>query len=105
MEIPVVNEYWQLFVTDVLPRWYVTAEGATAKMIANTDTEDLFQFVTPLDGQWKRTPDDKNILMTAEARFEKNSDVKALNLATLRGQIIPTPQEVKISGQESIRKG
>ncbi|MDD7997447.1 beta-N-acetylhexosaminidase [Kosakonia radicincitans] len=100
VEIPVVNEYWQLFVTDVLPRWYVTAEGATAKMIANTDTEDLFQFVTPLDGQWKRTPDDKNILMTAEARFEKNSDVKALNLATLRGQIIPTPQEVKISGQD-----
>ncbi|VVT53266.1 beta-N-acetylglucosaminidase (EC [Kosakonia radicincitans] len=100
VEIPVVNEYWQLFVTDVLPRWYVTAEGATAKVIANTDTEDLFQFVTPLDGQWKRTPDDKNILMTAEARFEKNSDVKALNLATLRGQIIPTPQEVKISGQD-----
>ncbi|MBS1204253.1 MAG: beta-N-acetylhexosaminidase [Proteobacteria bacterium] len=100
VEIPVVNEYWQLFVTDVLPRWYVTAEGATAKVIANTDTEDLFQFVTPLDGQWKRTPDDKNILMTAEARFEKNSDVNALNLATLRGQIIPTPQKVKISGQD-----
>lgn len=100
VEIPVVNEYWQLFVTDVLPRWYVTAEGATAKVIANTDTEDLFQFVTPLDGQWKRTPDDKNILMTAEARFEKNSDVRALNLSTLRGQIVPTPQEVKISGQD-----
>lgn len=100
VEIPIVNEYWQLFVTDVLPRWYVTAEGATAKVIANTDTEDLFQFVTPLDGQWKRTPDDKNILMTAEVRFEKNSDVKALNLSTLRGQIVPTPQEVKISGQD-----
>lgn len=100
VEIPIVNEYWQLFVTDVLPRWYVTAEGATAKVIANTDTEDLFQFVTPLDGKWKRTPDDKNILMTAEARFEKNSDVKALNLSTLRGQIVPTPQEVKISGQD-----
>lgn len=100
VEIPIVNEYWQLFVTDVLPRWYVTAEGATAKVIANTDTEDLFQFVTPLDGQWKRTPDDKNILMTAEARFEKNSDVKTLNLSTLRGQIVPTPQEVKISGQD-----
>lgn len=100
VEIPVVNEYWQLFVTDMLPRWYVTAKGATAKVIANTDTEDLFQFVTPLDGQWKRTPDDKNILMTAEARFEKNSDVRALNLSTLRGQIVPTPQKVKISGQD-----
>lgn len=100
VDIPIVNEYWQLFVTDVLPRWYVTADGATAKMIANTDTEDLFQFVTPLDDHWKRTPDDKNILMTAEARFEKNSDVKALNLPMLRGQIVPTPRDVNVFAQD-----
>ncbi len=100
VDIPIVNEYWQLFVTDVLPRWYVTADGATAKVIANTDTEDLFQFVTPLDDHWKRTPDDKNILMTAEARFEKNSDVKALNLPMLRGQIVPTPRDVNVFAQD-----
>lgn len=100
VEIPIINEYWQLFITDVLPRWYVTSEGATPKIIANTDTEDLTQFVTPLGDQWKRTPDDKSVLMTAEARFEKNSDVKALNLHTLRGQIVPTPREVKVHGQD-----
>lgn len=100
VEIPIVNEYWQLFITDVLPRWYVTADKATPKVIANTDTEDLSQFVTPLGDQWKRTPDDKNILMTAEARFEKNSDVKTLNVNSLRGQIVPTPQEVKVHGQD-----
>ncbi|XTZ37268.1 beta-N-acetylhexosaminidase [Salmonella enterica] len=106
VDIPIVNEYWQLFVTDVLPRWYVTAEGATAKVIANTDTEDLSQFVSPIGDQWKRTPDDKNILMTAEARFEKNSDVKALNLQSLRGQIVPTPLEVKIHKQDvDLRQG
>ncbi len=100
VEIPIINEYWQLFITDVLPRWYVTAEGATAKVIANTDTEDLSRFVTPLDNQWKRTPEDKNILMTAEARFEKNSDVKALNIASLRGQIVPTPKHVTLHGRD-----
>ncbi|MGY5957857.1 beta-N-acetylhexosaminidase [Kosakonia sp. BK9b] len=100
VEIPIINEYWQLFITDVLPRWYVTSEGATAKVIANTDTEDLTQFVTLPGEQWKRTADDKNILMTAEARFAKNSDVKTLNLHTLRGQIIPTPQAVNIHGQD-----
>ncbi|WP_342321564.1 beta-N-acetylhexosaminidase [Kosakonia sp. BYX6] len=100
VEIPIVNEYWQLFITDVLPRWYVTADKATPKVIANTDTEDLSQFVTPLGDQWKRTPDDKNILMTAEARFEKNSDVKTLNVNSLRGQIVPTPLEVKVHGQD-----
>lgn len=74
VEIPIVNEYWQLVMTDVLPRWYVSAEGATAKTIASTDTENLSQFVTPLDGDlWKRMPDDNNILMTAEARFEKTA--------------------------------
>lgn len=101
VEIPIVNEYWQLFMTDVLPRWYVSAEGATAKTIASTNTEDLSQFVSPLPAeQWKRTPDDKNILMTAEARFEKNSDVKTLNLSSLRGQILPTPKQVKVHNQD-----
>ncbi|WP_236712204.1 glycoside hydrolase family 20 zincin-like fold domain-containing protein, partial [Salmonella enterica] len=52
------------------------------------------------------TPDDKNILMTAEARFDKNSDVKTLNAERLRGQIVPTPQHVKIHGQNvSLEKG
>lgn len=106
VDIPIVNEYWQLFVTDVLPRWYVTSEGATPKVIANTDTEDLSQFVTPLTDQWKRTPEDKSVLMTATARFEKNSDVKALNLQALRGQIVPTPREVKVHGQDvNLSKG
>ncbi|WP_437891586.1 beta-N-acetylhexosaminidase [Phytobacter sp. V91] len=101
VEIPIVNEYWQLFMTDVLPRWYVSAEGATAKTIASTDTEDLSQFVSPLPAeQWKRTPDDKNILMTAEARFAKNSDVKTLNLSSLRGQILPTPKQIKVHNQD-----
>lgn len=100
VEIPIINEYWQLFMTDVIPRWYVASDGATAKVIANTDTEALSQFVSPLGEQWKRTADDKNVLMTAEARFEKNSDVKTLNLQTLRGQIVPTPRAVKIHGQD-----
>lgn len=100
VEIPIVNEYWQLFITDVLPRWYVTADGASPKTIASTDTEDLTQFVTPLGEQWKRTAEDNNILMTAEARFEKNSDVKMLNAPALRGQIVPTPLEVKVQGQD-----
>lgn len=98
--IPIVNEYWQLFITDVLPRWYVTADDATPKTIASTDTDDLTQFVTPLGEQWKRTPDDKNVLMTAEARFDKNSEVKVLNAPALRGQIVPTPLTLHVQGQD-----
>ena len=101
VEIPIINEYWQLFMTDVIPRWYVTSGDATPKVIASTNTEDLTTFVSPITGdQWKRTPDDKNILMTAEARFEKNSDVKLLNAQALRGQIMPSPSQVTIHGAD-----
>lgn len=96
VDIPIVNEYWQLFINDVLPRWYVTSGDAKPKVIANTDTETLTDFVSPIGDQWKRTADDKNILMTAEARFEKNSDVKMLNASSLRGQIVPTPLHVTV---------
>ncbi len=101
VEIPIVNEYWQIFMSDVIPRWYATSTDATPKVIASTNTEDLNQFVTPLTGDlWKRAAEDNSILMTAEARFDKNSDVKLLNAGTLRGQIVPTPLEVKIHGQD-----
>ncbi|WP_313047867.1 beta-N-acetylhexosaminidase [Atlantibacter subterraneus] len=106
VDIPIINEYWQLFITDILPRWYVTADSAAPKIIANTDTEDLTQFVTPLGDQWKRTPDDNNILMTAETRFDKNRDLNVLDSQTLRGQIIPTPLELDIHQQDvDLRQG
>ena len=92
VEIPLIGEYWQLFESDVMPRWYVTSQDAKPKVIASTDTEDLRQFVTPFAGDlWKRTKDDKNVLMVPETRFDKNADVKQLPAQSLRGQIMPTP--------------
>jgi hexosaminidase len=101
VEIPIVAEYWQLFRTDFLPRWYATSGDAQPKILSNTDTEDVNQFVAPFTGdQWKRTKDDNNILMVPESRFTKNQDLKVLPMATLRGQIIPTPMEVKIHSKD-----
>jgi len=101
VEIPIVNEYWQLFITDVMPRWYVTSENAQPKIIASTDTEDLTSFVAPMANHWKRTQDDKNVLMTPESRFVKNSDTALLNAEALRGQIIPTPLQVTLHQQDA----
>lgn len=101
VEIPIVNEYWQLFVTDVMPRWYVTSENAQPKIIASTDTEDLVSFVSPMMNHWKRTPDDRNVLMTPESRFEKNSDTALLPAKALRGQIIPTPRQITLYPQDA----
>lgn len=111
VEIPIIVEYWQIFKTDAIPRWYATSEGAKAKVIASTDTEDLAKFSGPLAGNdfgdlWKRTKDDNNILMNTENRFAKNVDVPVLSASELRGQIIPTPMEVKIHDKDvSLDKG
>lgn len=104
-EIPIINEYWQLFITDVMPRWYVTSGEATPKIIASTDTEDLTTFVEPFGKQWKRTADDQNVLMNAGSRFDKNSDVARLAPPALRGQILPTPMEVEVFSEDADLSG
>lgn len=101
VQISIINEYWQLFITDVMPRWYATAGNATPKIITRTDTTDLTQFVLPFGDQWKRTADDKNVLMQPVSRFEKNSDVPILPAMTLRGQITPTPLILQVHTQDA----
>ncbi|AJJ10377.1 chitobiase [Yersinia rohdei] len=101
VEIPITGEYWQLFATDFMPRWYATSGNAKPKVLKNTDTEDINEYLTQFTGDnWQRTKDDNNVLMTPESRFVKNAAVKTLAAADLRGQIIPTPLEVKIHQQD-----
>ncbi|GKX56308.1 beta-N-acetylhexosaminidase [Leminorella grimontii] len=106
VEIPVIAEYWQIFKTDAIPRWYATSEGAKPKVIASTNTEDLSKFSGPLAGNdygslWKRTKDDHNVLMNTANRFDKNADVAKLPADALRGQIVPTPMEVVVHQQDA----
>lgn len=101
VEIPIINEYWQLFITDVMPRWYVTSGDAQPKVITSTDSASLTNFVEPFGDQWKRTADDKNVLMIAASRFDKNSDVRQLPASALRGQIVPTPLQVEIQAEDA----
>lgn len=99
--IPIINEYWQLFSTDVMPRWYVTSGDAQPKIISVTDTDDLNNFVVPLGEHWKRIAEDKNILMMPASRFEKNSDIALLPASALRGQILPTPLKVNVLPEDA----
>lgn len=105
IEIPIINEYWQLFFTDVMPNWYVTAGDATPKIIASTHTERLTDFVEPFGEQWKRTADDQNVLMGAASRFDKNNDVKMLAPQALRGQILPTPLKLEVLAEDTDLSG
>lgn len=104
--LPVINEYWQLSLSDVLPRWYVTSSQGTPKVIAATATENLSEITTLPASQWKRTPDDANILMTAENRYLKNQLTSPVPAAELRGHILPTPRSVEITaGNVSLKQG
>lgn len=65
IEIPITGEYWQLFATDFMPRWYATSGDAKPKVLASTDTEDINAYLTPFTGdQWKRTKDDDDARIT-----------------------------------------
>ncbi|MCC5901052.1 MAG: beta-N-acetylhexosaminidase [Halomonas sp.] len=91
LEIPIVGEYWQLFMTDVMPNWYVVVNDETA-VIDNTRDEVLTNFVDVPEGELlMRTPEDKSVVMTAETRFERNAAATALPAEALRGTILPTP--------------
>ncbi|MDC9596371.1 beta-N-acetylhexosaminidase [Xenorhabdus anantnagensis] len=99
--LPIIDEYWQIFSTDFMPRWYATSGDAIPKVLMNTDTENISEFLSDLEGeQWKRTTTDNNILMTPENRFVKNQQVATIHEDKLRGQIIPTPKELSIHSQD-----
>jgi hexosaminidase len=100
VRVPLIGEYWQLFETDVMPGWYLAADGVEPRVIASMDTEDVSSFVAPITGDnWKRTLDDKNILMTSQTRYVANQNTKVLSADAVRGHIIPTPL------QQTLRQG
>ena len=101
--IPIIGEYWQISESDVMPRWYVTSSKAEPKVIANTDTDsdNLSAFVKPLGEQWKISPNDHNVLMTPENRYQRNKDIQQINEELLKGQILPTPSKLTV-GKETI---
>ncbi len=75
-----------VFRNDFLPRWYATSGDASRKCW-RIPTPKTDQFVAPFTGdQWKRTKDDKNILMTPASRFV-NADLQTLPAGALRGQM------------------
>ncbi|MDE1485473.1 carbohydate-binding domain-containing protein [Xenorhabdus bovienii] len=99
--LPIFGEYWQIYSTDFMPRWYATSGDAMPKILANTDTEDLSAFLSDFTGdQWKRTTSDNNIQMTPETRFVKNQQMVKISEDQLRGQVIPTPKTLTIHSQD-----
>eukprot|EP00580_Thalassiosira_gravida_P009129 CAMPEP_0201628794 /NCGR_PEP_ID=MMETSP0493-20130528/3655_1 /ASSEMBLY_ACC=CAM_ASM_000838 /TAXON_ID=420259 /ORGANISM="Thalassiosira gravida, Strain GMp14c1" /LENGTH=816 /DNA_ID=CAMNT_0048099649 /DNA_START=1 /DNA_END=2451 /DNA_ORIENTATION=- len=93
IELPLVFEYWSVQETDKMPRWFV-AMGDSAAVIENTDTEDMHSFVVPYTSTMK-TPEDANIPMNAESRFDLNAE--KVEVVDASERIIPTPYKIEVS--------
>ncbi|MBB5193438.1 hexosaminidase [Silvimonas terrae] len=98
LTIPMTLEYWQISESDTMPRWFVKAGSAPAQVIANTDTEDVSQFVAPLGNNWKRTANDANVLMNAPNRYALYSQTPTLPAEASAGRIIPAPLQQQLTG-------
>jgi len=108
VNINFIAEYWSLFETDVIPRYYVTAENAEPKVIASTDTEDMSEIMTPLTGEnIKRHAGDNNIVMNANTRFDVNEATYQLSAISVANKILPTPvwQDESIKGNVDLSNG
>lgn len=85
--------FWCVSKTDVMPNWYIAADGLQARTIISTAGEKL-SFVGPFETsrKWKRFPSDLYDPYTPEKRLELGL-VKDLKRAP--NIVIPTPVEVE----------
>ena len=92
---------WSVSKTDVMPNWYVSADGMKSVTIASTAGESL-GFVEDFDtvNKWKRYEADKFDPYTPNGRFARYAGTKDLGKASLL--VIPTPLEMNVSKDNSV---
>src|SRR5690606_24035286 len=70
--IDFIAEYWTLYRSAFMPRYYVSAGDAESRIIANTDTDDSPAYAEPIVGDnRKRTLQDNNVFATARTRYDE----------------------------------
>lgn len=111
-------EHWEIVDTDFMPRYYVVADNAKARVIKNTlpvekdAIEDLSSYLTLISddpkqpNMWQRHPDDSNIIASSRSRFDDNRWLADLGAKATTASIIPSPVSLKVNaGQIDISAG
>jgi hexosaminidase len=97
LRVDLVMEYWMCFQSDVMPRWYVIAPGAQARVLACTDTEDLGAFVAEGEPQvWRRHHLDRTTYQVPATRYAGLAEVP--DVAHDPTRIVPPAREVTALG-------
>lgn len=96
--VPYTASAHMVSYSDFMPRAFIAQQGAEAVVFANTDTENLQEFVEPITKaeQLQRFSPDLYPIATAASRYQDNL---AVNHAAAKldssPRIIPTPADVK----------
>ncbi|KAL9962569.1 hypothetical protein ACROYT_G031679 [Oculina patagonica] len=92
--------HWSVSRTDVMPRWYISAEGLNAKVIKNTDDEEL-KFVGKFDTEkkWKRFAKDVYNPYTPAKRYSEDF---VSDLESAPYDVIPTPVEINVDKSSGV---
>ena len=83
-----------------MPRWFVSAEGLSARVVKNTDNEEL-SFVGKFDTKekWKRFADDVYNPYTPEKRYSVDF---VSDLESAPYDVIPTPVEINVDESSGV---
>lgn len=83
--------------SDFMPRAFIAQPGLKAEVFANTDTENLRDFIDPIatKEQLLRGSNDLYPVATGESRYKDNLAVNKAAKLNASPKIIPTPAEIK----------
>lgn len=99
LTLPFDAQVWVVAYTDFMPRAFFVSGDNNPAIFANTDSEDMTQFVAPFEreNQLRRynQPKDLTVLVTPQVRYEKNNKNKvSVTKEDALKRIIPKPREV-----------
>jgi hexosaminidase len=98
LQVPYTAGAHLVSYTDFMPRAFIAQQGLSAAVFANTDTENMHDFVAPFTKpeQLQRSAADLYTIATPATRYQDNL---AVNLAAAKldasPKIIPTPASIK----------
>ncbi|AXE32708.1 beta-N-acetylhexosaminidase [Chromobacterium phragmitis] len=91
LELPLVDEYWILQDSDVLPRPYVVVDGQSPAVLSRNQDDDA-SYLLPLRGDdWKNPAGELRPLATPEQRYQTFSQRgEPLSAAQVANRVIPS---------------
>ncbi|UTH74572.1 family 20 glycosylhydrolase [Chromobacterium sp. IIBBL 290-4] len=99
LELPLIDEYWLLQESDVLPRPYVVVDGQPPVLLSDNSSDDA-SYLLPLAGDnWKNPAGEQRPLVTLEQRYLNFTQRgPQLSAAQVANRVIPAVKRQQLGG-------